>query len=67
MMNNKTYLCDPEKNTTCSKALCFEHGGPCGTTDDVRFAMRDFLGAPAEIVDEDFKIGGDEHGRMERH
>ena len=51
---NKTYLCDPERNAACAKALCFEHGGPCGVTDDVRFAMRDLTGCPVEIVDEDF-------------
>lgn len=51
---NKTYLCDPERNTACAKALCFEHSGPCGTTDDVRFALRDLTGCPVELVDEDF-------------
>ena len=50
---SKTYLCDPARNTACAKALCFETGGPCGTTDDVRFALRDFLGDPVEIVDEE--------------
>ena len=57
---NKTYLCDPAKNTACTKGLCFERGGPCGTTDDVRFALRDFLGVPVEVVDDDFETGGDE-------
>lgn len=57
---NKTYLCDPERNTACNKGLCFERGGPCGTTGDVRFALRDFLGVPVEVVDEDFETGGDE-------
>lgn len=52
---SKAYVCDPARNTACSKALCFEHGGPCGTTDDVRFALRDFLGAPVEIVEDDAK------------
>ena len=56
---NKTYLCDPARNTACGKELCFERGGPCGTTDDVRFALRDFLGTPVEVVDEDFETGGD--------
>ena len=51
---SKTYLCDPQKNPTCSKALCFENGGPCGTTEDVRAALRDLTGCPVEIVDEDF-------------
>lgn len=50
---NKTYLCDPARNTACASALCFERGGPCGTTDDVRFALRDFLGDPVEIVDDE--------------
>ena len=57
---NKTYLCDPARNTSCGKDLCFERGGPCGTTDDVHYALRDFLGAPVEVVDEDFETGGDE-------
>lgn len=30
-----------------------ERGGPCGTTDDVRCAMRDLTGQPVEIVKED--------------
>ena len=48
----KTYLCDPARNPTCTKILCFEHGGPCGTTDDVRCALRDLTGLPVEIVPE---------------
>ena len=64
----KTYVCDPARNTACGKALCFEHGGPCGTTDDVRFALRDFLGAPVEIVDDDFEggINDDNHRQTKR-
>ena len=50
---NKAYLCDPAKNTACSKTLCFERGGPCGVTDDVRAAMRDLLGRPVEIIEDD--------------
>lgn len=50
------YVCDPQRNTDCGKALCFEHGGPCGTTSDVRCAMRDLLGRPVEIM-EDNKDG----------
>lgn len=49
---SKTYLCDPAKNTACNKGLCFERGGPCGTTDDVRCALRDLLGRPVEIIRE---------------
>ena len=48
----ETYLCDPARNIACSKALCFERGGPCGTTDDVRCAMRDLLGRPVEIIEQ---------------
>lgn len=55
---SKTYLCDPERNTACAKALCFETGGPCGTTDDVRCALRDLTGCPVELVDEDFEKEG---------
>ena len=48
---NQTYLCDPARNAACGKALCFERGGPCGTTDDVRCALRDLLGQPVEIIE----------------
>ena len=48
----KTYVCDPQRKTACGKALCFENGGPCGTTDDVRCALRDLTGQPVEIVEE---------------
>ena len=48
----KTYVCDPARNPGCSKALCFESGGPCGATDDVRCALRDLLGRPVEIIEE---------------
>ena len=50
---NKTYVCDPTRNTACSKELCFERGGPCETTGDVRFALRDLLGRPVEIEEND--------------
>ena len=55
METMKTYLCDPARNAACTKLLCFEHGGPCGTTDDVRCALRDLTGCPVELVDEDFR------------
>lgn len=54
----RTYVCDPARNTACSKELCFERGGPCGVTDDVRAAMRDLLGRPVEIIEE-VKTDGD--------
>jgi len=54
---SKLYVCDPQRNENCDKALCFENGGPCGTTDDVRCALRDFFGLPVEIVEEDFEHG----------
>lgn len=60
-MNKKLYVCDPARNTTCSKGLCFERGGPCGKTDDVRCALRDLLGQPVEIQKE-----GDEDGQDKR-
>ena len=63
---SKTYVCDPARNTACASALCFERGGPCGTTDDVRFALRDLTGRPVELVDEDFEKEGDEHGKNNR-
>lgn len=58
----ETYLCDPARNTACGKALCFERGGLCGTTDDVRCAMRDLTGLPLELVDEDFDKEGERGG-----
>ena len=48
----ETYLCDPARNTGCAKTLCFERGGPCGVTDDVRCAMRDLLGRPVKIIEQ---------------
>lgn len=48
-----TYLCDPTRNPDCMKTLCFEHGGPCGTTDDVHCALRDLTGQPVEIIREE--------------
>ena len=57
----KTYVCDPARNTACGKTLCFEHGGPCGTTDDVRCALRDLTGQPVEILEE-----GDRNGQDKR-
>lgn len=53
------YLCDPAKNADCGKDLCFERGGPCGATDDVRSALRDLLGRPVELLNEaeDYKNG----------
>lgn len=47
-----TYVCDPARNRDCKSPLCFERGGPCGTTDDVRCAMRDLTGQPVEIIKE---------------
>lgn len=66
---NKTYVCDPARNTDCTSGLCFENGAPFPTfTDDVRFALRDFLGAPVEIVDNDFEGGtnGNNHRQTKR-
>lgn len=57
----KVYVCDPARNTTCSRAICFERGGPCGTTDDVRCALRDLTGQPVEILEE-----GDRNGQDKR-
>ena len=51
----KTYVCDPKRNTACTKGLCFENGGPCGTTDNVRFALRDLFGCPMEIIEQENK------------
>lgn len=51
-MKIQTFVCDPARNPDCSKALCFERGGPCGTTDDVRCALRDLTGRPVEIMED---------------
>lgn len=47
------YICDPARNSKCSKALCFLDGGPCGLTDDVSAAARDLLGNPIRAVNPD--------------
>ena len=57
----KTYICDPARNPDCGKALCFERGGPCGTTSDVRAAMRDLTGQPVEVVEEEQNGTNDRH------
>ena len=62
----KTWICDPERNTVCGKLLCFERGGPCGVTDDVRFALRDLTGLPLELDDDDIDKEGNHHGKDER-
>ena len=51
-MGLKEYICDPNRNTACSKLLCFERGGPCGITDRPEYAMRDLFGRPVEVVKE---------------
>lgn len=56
---SKTYLCDPARNTACGKDLCFERGGPCGTTGDVRCALRDLFGMPVQILKEGEDDGQD--------
>lgn len=62
----KTWICDPERNTACGKLLCFERGGPCGVTDDVRFALRDLTGLPLELVDDDFDKEAKQNGKDAR-
>lgn len=57
----KQYVCDPARNPECGKTLCFERGGPCGVTDDVRCALRDLTGQPVKIVEE-----GDQNGKTDR-
>lgn len=57
----RLYVCDPARNAVCDKALCFERGGPCGVTDDVRAAMRDLLRRPVEIIEE-AKANGENDG-----
>lgn len=49
---DKMYVCDPARNVDCGKDLCFERGGPCGTTDDVSCALRDLLGRPVEVIEQ---------------
>lgn len=46
-----TYVCDPARNRDCKSPLCFERGGPCGTTDNVRCAMRDIFGQPVRLIE----------------
>lgn len=49
----KRFVCDPARNDACPKTLCFENGGPCGATTNVSFALRDLLGRPVEIIEEE--------------
>ena len=58
----KSYVCDPARNTACTKGLCFENGGPCGITDNVRYALRDLFGDPVEIINQTPEEN-DEHDR----
>ena len=55
----KMYVCDPARNTACAKDLCFERGGPCGVTSDVRCALRDLFGMPVPILKEGEDDGQD--------
>ena len=51
-MMSTRYICDPSRNTACSnRKLCFEQGGPCGLTDDARYAVRNIYGEPVRAVD----------------
>lgn len=59
MKKIKNYVCDPARNAECAKALCFERGGPCGATDDVRCALRDLFGMPVQILKEGEDDGQD--------
>lgn len=47
-MSKVVYICDPEKNTTCSKECC-KRFGICRATTDVRFARLDENGKPIVI------------------
>lgn len=51
------FMCDPKKNIECHSPLCFEHGGPCGSTDRPEFAVRDLYGRPVRLIDQE--NGGD--------
>lgn len=35
---NFMFLCDPRKNTTCSKTACHMYGGPCKHTKYMKYA-----------------------------
>jgi len=54
---NKTYVCDPARNRDCKSPLCFERGGPCGSTENPAFAVRDLLGRPVRLIENE--NGGD--------
>ena len=60
-MNKTYYLCYPARNKDCSKELCFERGGPCGMTSDVRAALRDLTGQPIKIIEEERDGKDDRH------
>lgn len=43
------YMCDPSKNTACSKRMCFENPerkDPCRSTRDPKYAVLDENGKP---------------------
>ena len=55
------YVCDPDRKPGCAKTNCFERGGPCGATNDVRCALRDLFGQPVKIIEK-----GDQNGKDDR-
>ena len=58
------FVCNPARNTTCSKELCFERGGPCETTDRPEHAMRDLYGQPVRIEKRPSEIKEGGHKRI---
>lgn len=45
--------CPAMESDICSISLCNARVGPCGTTDDVRCALRDLTGQPVKIAEEE--------------
>lgn len=41
MCEDLLYKCDPEKNTGCTKELCYAHGGPCELTTNKEYAVEE--------------------------
>ena len=55
------YTCDPEKNTACSKRMCFLNDGPCKATRDLTFAKQ-----PVEKVKLLFQMSQEEADELKK-
>jgi hypothetical protein len=47
------YKCDPSKNLSCKKTICFERKGSCKGTSKIECAQLDNKGKPIVLYDSD--------------